>query len=197
MRKTHGCSIIRVNRTIGKKNINIWKNINELKDLLHDTDALIIATGYHLPVFSKDQIDIKGREMPLLILDIGIPGQVEKEVENIKKVDYRNIDDLMTVNFSEADSRLGKKVEGEVERCIVQFRRFCLERDMVALLDGIQKRHEDFSREKIPDFVKTHLSSLEPNASKQIEAELKGLLRGFTNEMFSSVHSLVDKYRAE
>ncbi|GAB4302519.1 MAG: glutamyl-tRNA reductase [Myxococcota bacterium] len=186
--------VVKINRTVAEKNRGEWRPIVELPDIILELDALVVATGSREPVVSARELSIPKRMPPLLILDIGVPRQVSHDIEELKGVDYRNIDDLMKINLEAVDRTAIANLEGEIEKFVSQFKRFCRERNMVVFLDRTRKRHYEITERQIPDFISTHLGKLEPAARKKVETELKRMFRTYTNEVFDSIHAALEDY---
>jgi glutamyl-tRNA reductase len=194
LEETFKTNIIKINRTIAEKNENIWKPLESLPDVAYKIDVLVVATGSKSPVISFADIPVSKRQAPLLILDIGIPSQVDPGLEKAETIEYRNIDDLMKLNLDAVDQEAVEKLEQEIDKYVSQFRRFCIERDMVLLLDRTRKRHYEFTGTQIPNFIKSHLAEVDEPTRRKIEYELKGIFRDYTNDVFDSIHTALEDY---
>jgi len=187
-------NVIKMNRTIPEKNKKVWKPLESLPDISRELDVLVVATGSKDPVIAPEDITVSARKEPLLILDIGIPNQVAPRIEQDGMIEYRNIDDLMSMNLDTVNQKAVEELEREIDKYVAQFRRFCIEKDMVLLLDRTRRRHYEFTGNQIPHFIQSNLGGLDETARKKVEYELKGLFRDYTNDVFDSIHAAMEDY---
>jgi len=100
IKHTENSHITLINRTknkaekiAGKFNL-IVKDYGDLATEIRSTDVLIVATGANRPTLSKALIYNK---KPLLILDLSIPRNVDKNVEEVEGVSLVHLDELSQI----------------------------------------------------------------------------------------------------
>jgi glutamyl-tRNA reductase len=101
----------------------VW-TLSEIDKVLWKADIVIACTGADRPVLTPREIRTalgmrKGRQRPLLILDLGVPRNVDSSVASLEQVYLRDIDDLGQVveqrkALQEAEIRAAEGVVREV-----------------------------------------------------------------------------------
>jgi glutamyl-tRNA reductase len=191
-----GCKTVRVNRTVASLHTAAWQPLSRLAQTLQDADALLVATGSLKPVIEPAHFILNGRGAPLLVLDIGIPRQVDPAVDGLKGVEYRNLDDLIARRADDASLREVRRMEEAIEKELRRFKRFCIERNIVSLLEETQRRRQFFIQSLIPEIVGRDLGELDERKRKQVEAIMKQLISDYTSDSFESIHEALDNYWA-
>ncbi len=152
MEEEGGFTVLRINRSIPEGSTD-WHPLERLPELSREADAMVAATGALTPVFRAGHLDLGSRTQPLLIMDIGIPGQVDPELREHPGVLYRNIDHLMDLDQDGVDGVVEKRLEEELVAELELFRRFCRERDMVYLLEKIHQGRQEVLRNRLTPFL--------------------------------------------
>ena len=191
-----GCKVFEVNRTVQSQHQKIWYPMENLPEILPQIDAAIIATGAMNPVLKADTLQNTHRSKPLIILDIGVPKQVDSELIRNSGVFYRNIDDLISASRMMNQNTGTQRLIRELSQEIARFRRFCLARDMVALLDTIHQTRSVFISEAIPAFLSKHLSESDSSVRKTVEQAMKQMIREYSNDIFMSINTALEDYRS-
>lgn len=184
--------VLRVNRTVRPEHAGVWRPLHELPQIAAEVDAIVVATGGLTPVIQPEHIPPRERE--LLVVDIGIPRQVSPRVAQQPGVDYRDLDALAGLYGHASGSRSSAEVEEVVERELARYRRFCIERNIVALLEESQRRRQEFIQRQIPHLVETELGGLDPRERRQVEAVMKQLIGDFSADSFNAIHEALEKY---
>jgi len=91
-----------VNRTIRKIKLNnsyeiISSSLDALHDYLEDTDIVIASSSTELPLIGKGAIENAlqiRRNKPMLLIDLGVPRNIEEEIRNIEQAYLFSIDDI-------------------------------------------------------------------------------------------------------
>ena len=107
---------------------------------------------------------------------------------------FRNLDDLIDLTPQNGELALGELMEREIEKEVGRFKRFCIERNIVTLLEDTQRRREVFIHELIPSIVESEFSELDERTQKQVEARMKQLIREYSSNSFDSIHDALDNY---
>jgi glutamyl-tRNA reductase len=81
---------------IGAKTIRL----DEISSILPETDLVITATASELPILGKGMLETalkKRRRRPLFMADLGVPRDIEAEVNQLEDVYLYTLDDLQTL----------------------------------------------------------------------------------------------------
>jgi len=161
--------------------------LSELAGVLAEVDAAVVCTGAMQPVVKADLLP---RDKPLLILDIGIPEQVERE--NIpKEVEVVGLDDL--VGFFHQSHGTPRRAEKDreaaalVDTALDEFRVFCNEPRFSVLLDTVQRHHRRLVGEEIPRLINDRFDYLPEDARARMAFDLKHIILGYTSEVFRTI----------
>jgi glutamyl-tRNA reductase len=91
-----------VNRTIRKIKLNdsyeiLSASLDTLHDQLEDADIVIASSSTELPLIGKGAIENAlqiRRNKPMLLVDLGVPRNIEEEIRNIEQAYLFSIDDI-------------------------------------------------------------------------------------------------------
>lgn len=86
-------------------------SFSEKNEYIDDVDCIIGCTSAPHTVLNKEHINEKGRR--LLIYDLAIPRDVEKQVTELDRVEVHNIDDISTINDENKRLRIEKMQENK------------------------------------------------------------------------------------
>jgi len=186
--------VTRVNRTVRPEHQGHWRSLEELPRLCGQLDARVVATGGLSPVLTARRLDLAGRTAALSIVDIGIPRQVEPEVQADPLVLNRNIDHLLDLPRDDVDAGTMAQVEAELDKETERFLRFCMERDMVLLLDRIHQGRQEFSLTRIPAFVAAGFAELDDKTRQQVEAGMKKIIADYAGEIHQALQLALEEY---
>jgi len=186
-------NILRFNRTVQTNDKGILP-LDSLNDHLPNIHILVTATGARTPVFTPESLQLKLRKLPLHIIDIGIPRQVDPVVTRHPGITLITVDDLDP--GTGPDPTAETTMEQEIETEVARFRRFCLARDMVGLLDTIHQKRKDYIRRVIPALLDRELSGIGRSDKKRIETAMQQVIREYANDIFNSIHTALDDYRS-
>ena len=111
--------LIRANRTKVSENI---VSLDHLEEILPTIDLVVTATSSETPLISKEMIS-KKMENPLVMIDLGVPRDIEPSVANLENVYLYNVDDLKTVAdknlaFRQKEAEFAEKM---VEKALATF----------------------------------------------------------------------------
>lgn len=186
------CKVIRLNRTVKPQHKNIWHPLHALKDLSSQADVLITSTGSVNPIVKKDDINCRDDGRKLLIMDLGIPRQVEADVGKMEHTDYRTIDDLMDLNDDAEKTGYIDMLERKIERAAMRFRRYCAESEMAFLLNALHQKRQEFVRKFIPAYIQEKLGDMNEKDRKKIETAMKQVISEYSNDVFTSIHETLE-----
>jgi glutamyl-tRNA reductase len=97
--------------------------LDELPGLLGTSDVVLTCIGGHAPILAREQVEraLRGRpRRPLLVLDLGVPRNVDPSVDELDGVYLHDVDDLGRVAEANAEERRREKIRAEaivLEEC--------------------------------------------------------------------------------
>jgi len=95
-------------------------SLNQVHDVLPQADIVITATRSTLPILGKGAIEraIKLRKhKPMLLIDLGVPRDIEAEVQNLADVYLYNIDDLANMVM---ESKVARQMAGTLAESLLK-----------------------------------------------------------------------------
>jgi glutamyl-tRNA reductase len=165
--------------------------LSELAAVLAEVDAAVVCTGAMQPVIRAEHLSKdRPRKKPLLILDIGIPEQVESTgiPENVEVV---GLDDLVGFYYeshgTQWKAEKDREVVGLVDTALDEFMMFCSEPKFSAILDMVQRHHRRLVGEEIPRLIADRFDYLPENARVRMAFDLKHIILGYTSEVFRTI----------
>lgn len=195
LEEVFNAKVIRINRTIQKKHHSSYKPFDALKDYSSCFDAIVVATGGPNPIINQKICPIKSPkyQKKILIMDIGIPKQVADCIIKQSNVLYKNIDDLLKLETADPIKQYIPQVEAEIIKEAHQFKKHCLERHFVQLLENNQNKRREYILNRIPNYVKNELTDISEPQRKKIEEAMKDLITEYSNYIFSSIHTTLEE----
>jgi glutamyl-tRNA reductase len=126
----------------------------ELSDIpqhLVHADIVITATGSALAVLGKNTAEraLKlRRHKPIFMVDLGVPRDIDPEVDDLSDVYLYSIDDLQEIISTNLSSRQAAALEAEVivEQAVLDFQQQHRSRQAVDTLKRFRQRHESIKR---------------------------------------------------
>jgi len=157
----------------GKFNL-IVKDYANLQEEIHTSDILIVATGAQQPTVDKYIIQ---NTKPLLILDLSIPMNVNKNVSDLKHVTLVHLDYLSQIT----DDTLGRRkleipqAENIIKEVEIEFNAWLETRKFAPTIKALKLRLNDFKaaeletqRKKISDFNEEQAEIISNNIIQKI-----------------------------
>jgi len=189
-----GWEVLRFNRTI--RGHDDWRSLDTLPEALASVSALVMATGARRPVLDRGTFSSIARERaedaPLLVMDLGIPQQVNSEARESPGISYHPVDALVEVRSQEEDAaRLD--LEDAISRQVARFNRFCLERHVVGLLRVAQEKRLDLIRGDVDLLVRDKMGDSDPATRARVSDILKEVVRSYAHDVFRSVHDALEE----
>ncbi len=186
--------VIRVNRTVREQHVDTWRPVKELYAISRDVAGLVIASGARSPIVGPGKLDLRGREQPLVILDIGIPQQVDRSVRQADEVQYYDVDSLLEVHRVAVDPAAQERMRNEVEKQVARFHNYCMEREWIVLLKTTQSKRFEMLGDDLESFVKDRLGDILDESSRQRVAQsMRELVRDYSGDVFSAVHKALEE----
>ena len=173
------------NRTVSTGNDRVHQ-LSELPVLLCEVDAAIVCTGAPRPVLDAALLRKAAPARPLLLVDIGIPEQVERE--NVPAgVTVAGLDELTAFHLGRRidDLRPVCACEREVDFSLGEFRAFCAQPAYAEILDTVHRHHGQLMREELPRAV----AAVPDDVRGKVADELRAHIRDYTTEVLRSIRS--------
>jgi glutamyl-tRNA reductase len=177
------------NRTTMATRNGTTRPLDELPALLAGAGAVIVCTGAPRPVVTAAMLGAAPRQNPLLIIDIGIPEQVER-VGLGANVTVVGLDELAAFHRSRQDAGGDldeSRLEALVDETIGDLAWFCSVPDYAGIIETLVHRSKPVLSERIARIV----AALPPEVSQQqrseLERDLKEIVQDYTNDVLASV----------
>lgn len=193
--QTVECQVQRMNRTVSKHHEGVWQGLEQLPEALASAEFLVVASGARSPVITAAQMARRRPDLPLTIMDIGIPRQVADDVAQLEGVAYKNVDDLLDLKSQAGTDAQRATLGAEFDKQVDRFRKFCLERHMVRMLKRAQEKRFEMMGQTIDDFVTERLGEvLEGQDRARVVSAMRELVREYSNDVFDSLHSTLEEF---
>ena len=170
---TSNSSVCLINRT-QEKAISFVKehhsirnsNINNLTEEISNSDILIVSTGSDKPTITKKHIE---KNKKILILDLSMPENVDRSVNELDNVSLINVDELSKITIETLSKRQNEipKAEQIIKVYKEEFNDWLNNRKLVPAinalkesLEAIQKDEINFHKKKIKNFDETQAELL-------------------------------------
>jgi len=161
------------------------KPLSTLSQILTQADAAIVCTGASSPVITAGMVP----DRKLLLVDIGIPQQVERGALP-SKVQLVGLDEL--VQFHQRRQKISSprlaEAERLVDRAVEEFHAFCQEVTLAGILSELQHQQRSLLKEEIPQLLQQKFSGLAPRTREQLVGEIRALVLQYTGEIYNIFH---------
>ena len=157
----------------GKFNL-IVKDYANLQEEINQTDILIVATGAQRPTIDKLIIQT---EKPLLILDLSIPKNVDKNVNELAHVTCIHLDDLSKITDQTLEARKAHipHAEAIIEDIKAEFNSWLETRKFAPTIKALKHKLSGFAtaeldtqRKKLSDFNEAQAELISNNIIQKI-----------------------------
>jgi glutamyl-tRNA reductase len=182
--------LIPVNRSVPAGEEGRVRPIRELSVAIAGADAVVVCTSAPHHVVKTSTLEGRDPERPLLVLDLGIPEQVDA-LDPRTGATRAGLDDLTAdpVGSPGAEEQLRhvQAAERLVSRALEDLRIFARERSVVEIFDEVRRRHERFVDEEIPALVGEMAGDLDASRKAHLVFGLKGRVLAYTNDVFRAI----------
>ncbi len=162
---------------------------SRLAELLAETDVLVVCTGAPAYTVTLEHTEEIERESNLIIVDLGIPEQVDPACGRSANVTLANLDTLEASGVvATPNPNNVAKLENTLAEIAEGFERFCRERDLIPLLHATRTQHERYANHVIPNLLAEEFPHLDDGDRRRLEQRFRGLIRKYTNTIFESIH---------
>jgi glutamyl-tRNA reductase len=166
--------------------------LDGLERLLAEVDAAVVCTAAPKPLVGVERLARRAAGRPVLLVDLGIPAQVDPTLPQ----DLAEVADLEVLQQGSAPELVASwadltEVRQRVSQAIGELEKYCRERRYSRLLRSTQERHQRYVRVEIPRVIAEAAGELPPRVRSRLEAELKGLVRSYTNAVFRDIREII------
>ncbi|HVP08131.1 MAG TPA: glutamyl-tRNA reductase [Burkholderiales bacterium] len=156
--------------------------LRELAEHLHEHDIVVSCTASSLPILGKGLVEraLKARRrLPMFMVDLAVPRDIEQEVAELDDVFLYTIDDLQGIVQGNLDARRAavEQAEAIIDTQVGQFMHWMQVRESVPLIRALRDRAEDARRHEVERAMKMLARGDDP---KQV---LEALSQGLTNKL--------------
>ncbi len=164
--------------------------ITELISILNQVDAAIICTSAKVPIIRTADILSRTVENPLILLDLGIPEQVDRTV-NQENVYVWGLDNLISFYFQAGTRQISAlKFECEIENAIREIKFFCSRREIAEILNAIEQSHDFAVKQTIPEILENHLELVPKPIRNALADEIQSAILRISNQLFQQVRQV-------
>jgi glutamyl-tRNA reductase len=156
--------------------------LRELAAHLHEYDIVVSCTASSLPILGKGLAEraLKARRrMPMFMVDLAVPRDIEPEVAELDDVFLYTIDDLQGIVQGNLDARRSavEQAEAIIDTQVGQFMHWMQARESVPLIRALRDQAEDARRREMERALRLLERGDDP---RQV---LEHLSQGITNKL--------------
>ncbi|MDO1510288.1 MULTISPECIES: glutamyl-tRNA reductase [unclassified Neisseria] len=164
----------------------------ELPDILHDYDVIVSSTASQLPIVGKGMVERalkKRHHMPVFMLDLAVPRDIEAEVGELNDAYLYTVDDMMNIvqTGKEARQKAAAAAETMVEEKVAEFIEWQQSRQSVPLILALRDEGERARRYVLENAMKQLAKGTPP------EEVLERLSVQLTNKLLHSPTRTLNK----
>lgn len=133
--------------------------LSDLPAILHDYDVVVSSTARQLPIVGKGMVEraLKQRQsMPLFMLDLAVPRDIEAEVGDLNDAYLYTVDDMVNIVQSgkEARQKAAAAAETLVSEKVAEFVRQQQGRQSVPLIKALRDEGEKARKQVLENAMK-------------------------------------------
>jgi glutamyl-tRNA reductase len=156
--------------------------LRELSAQLHEYDIVVSSTASSLPILGKGLVEraLKARRrLPMFMVDLAVPRDIEQEVGELDDVFLYTLDDLQGIVQGNLDARRAavQQAEAIIDTQVGQFMHWMQVRQSVPLIRALRDKAEDARQYEVERALKLLAKGDDP---KQV---LEALSQGLTNKL--------------
>jgi glutamyl-tRNA reductase len=156
--------------------------LRELAAQLHEYDIVVSSTASSLPILGKGLVEraLKARRrLPMFMVDLAVPRDIEPEVAELDDVFLYTIDDLQGIVQGNMDARRAavQQAEAIIDTQVGQFMHWMQVRQSVPLIRALRDQAEDARRHELERALRLLARGDDP---KQV---LEAMSQGLTNKL--------------
>ncbi len=177
--------VVRVNRTVAPG--SGVESIDELPRVLGSVDAAVLCTAAPAPLLGAGALADRSANSDLLLVDIGIPAQVEEGVES-RSTAVVGLDQLVAFHSHRtSNDTCSETAEQLVESALDVLQRFAREPAYTGILQVVQEGRRQLCSDVLPGLLRERLSDLPQQRREELEAELRAAVNGYTGDLLRSI----------
>ena len=127
-----------------------YSNLNNLSNIIHEYDVIITSTSSSLPLIGKGNIEnalIKRNNDSIVIIDLGVPRDVESQIKSLDNVYLYTIDDLGQIiekNYKIREKSI-KDAEEIIKFKIVEYKNWLSENSSTEIIKNYRDYVDDIT----------------------------------------------------
>ena len=127
-----------------------YSNLNNLSTIIHEHDVIITSTSSSLPLIGKGNIEnalIKRNNDSIVIIDLGVPRDVESQIKSLDNVYLYTIDDLGQIiekNYKIREKSI-KDAEEIIKFKIVEYKNWLSENNSTEIIKNYREYVDDIT----------------------------------------------------
>ena len=127
-----------------------YSNLNNLSNIIHEYDVIITSTSSSLPLIGKGNIEnalIKRNNDSIVIIDLGVPRDVESQIKSLDNVYLYTIDDLGQIiekNYKIREKSI-KDAEDIIKFKIVEYKNWLSENSSTEIIKNYRDYVDDIT----------------------------------------------------
>jgi len=175
--------VVRVNRTVPQG--GDVRPLSDLPEILGAVDAAVLCTAAPAPVVDASALAGRTKGAELLLVDIGIPAQIDVGVTPARVVD---LDELVAFHSKRTSNDVCvESAERLVQRALDELSRFAHEPAYTGILQVVQDRHRQLCTDVLPELLEQRLADLPPERRDELQADLRAAVNGYTGDLLRSI----------
>jgi glutamyl-tRNA reductase len=165
----------------------------DLPDILHEFDIVISCTASSLPIIGLGMVQSaikKRRFKPMFIVDLAVPRDVEKEVDNLEDVYVYTVDDLGKVVQDGMRERKASVSQAEklIDERLEEFHTWLQARNSVSRIRTLQERADHLRQMELEKAQKALARG--ESAENVLEALSKSLMNKLIHDSISTLRNV-------
>ncbi len=157
--------------------------MDRLPSVLELVDAAVVCTAAPEPVITGAMLQGLGRN--LLLVDIGIPEQVERV--QTERVVIAGLDELTEYHGTIRGEAGRDDGEDLVEGAMAELVRFCNEPRFLTILDRVERERREMVARVIPGLMEGRFGYLPKEQRQRLEQDLRSALREYNRHIFDAI----------
>jgi glutamyl-tRNA reductase len=153
--------------------------LDRLVDELSRADVVFCATDATEPVVTADHLRdaLAGRELPVLVVDVGMPRDVDPAADRLELVELLDMDDVAALTEANLAARRAEAdaVRDIVGEELVRFAGIVSAREVAPVVTALREQAEGVRRAELERFA-ARLEGLSAEQRDAVEALTKGML---------------------
>ncbi len=127
-----------------------YSHLNNLANIIHEFDIIITSTSSSLPLIGKGNIESaldKRNNESIVIIDLGVPRDVESQIKNLDNVYLYTIDDLGEIierNYKIREKSI-KEAEEIIKFKIVEYKNWLSENNSAEIIKNYREYVDDIT----------------------------------------------------